>query len=61
MSQRDKVILASVMAANTNPGWLTSDRVEALTGGHGMLNIPAVAACRSAFRQATASWDRRRA
>jgi hypothetical protein len=45
MSQREKVILASVMAANTNPGWLTSDRVEALTGGHGMLNIPVVAAC----------------
>jgi hypothetical protein len=45
MSQREKVILASVMAANANPGWLTSDRVEALTGGHGMLNIPVVTAC----------------
>ena len=33
------------MAANANPGWLTSDRIEALTGGHGMLNIPVVAAC----------------
>lgn len=42
---REDVILASVMAANTNPGWLSSDRVEALTGGHGMLNIPVVAAC----------------
>ncbi|CDX57701.1 conserved hypothetical protein [Mesorhizobium plurifarium] len=44
-TQREKIILASVMAANANPGWLTSDRVEALTGGHGMLNIPVVAAC----------------
>ncbi|MCZ4088608.1 hypothetical protein [Sinorhizobium psoraleae] len=44
-AQREKVILASVMAANANPGWLTSDRVEALTGGHGMLNIPVVAVC----------------
>jgi hypothetical protein len=44
-NHREQVIVASVMAANTNPGWLTSDRVEALTGGHGMLNIPVVAAC----------------
>lgn len=42
---REQIVLAAVMAANTNPGWLTSDRVEALTGGHGMLNIPVVAAC----------------
>lgn len=44
-ADRDKVILASVMAVASNPGWLTSDRVEALTGGHGMLNIPVVAVC----------------
>ena len=44
---REKVILASVAAAQANPGWLTSDRVEALTGGHGMLNIPVVAASNS--------------
>ncbi|RDW13443.1 hypothetical protein [Paracoccus thiocyanatus] len=43
--QREKVLLASVMAAASNPGWLTSDRVEALAGGHGMLNIPVVAVC----------------
>lgn len=42
---REKVLLASVMAAASNPGWLTSDRVEAPTGGHGMLNIPVVAVC----------------
>ncbi|HWC24163.1 MAG TPA: hypothetical protein VG502_17845 [Flexivirga sp.] len=44
-SSREEVIVASVMAVNSNPGWLTSDRVEALTGGHGMLNVPVVAAC----------------
>ncbi len=43
--QREKVVLASVMAAASNPSWLTSDRVEALTGGHGMLNIPVIAVC----------------
>ena len=42
---RERVILAAVNGANANPGWLTSDRVEALTGGHGMLNIPVVAVC----------------
>jgi hypothetical protein len=40
-----KDIVTAVMAAGSNPGWLTSDRVEVLTGGHGMLNIPVVAAC----------------
>ncbi len=43
--EREKILLAAVSGANANPGWLTSDRVEALTGGHGMLNIPVVAAC----------------
>ncbi|KAB2919376.1 MAG: hypothetical protein F9K29_06030 [Hyphomicrobiaceae bacterium] len=44
-AEREKVILAAVCGANANPNWLTSDRVEALTGGHGMLNMPVVAAC----------------
>ncbi|MCC6867907.1 MAG: hypothetical protein IT522_03710 [Burkholderiales bacterium] len=43
--QRERVILAAVTGANANANWLTSDRVEALTGGHGMLNIPVIAAC----------------
>jgi hypothetical protein len=43
--ERERIILAAVNSANANPGWLTSDRVEALTGGHGMLNIPVVAVC----------------
>lgn len=45
VSDRERIILAAVNGANTNAGWLTSDRVEALTGGHGMLNIPVVAVC----------------
>ncbi len=44
-AEREKVILAAVSGANANPSWLTSDRVEALTGGHGMLNMPVAAAC----------------
>ncbi|MEM9359969.1 MAG: hypothetical protein AAGB04_27605 [Pseudomonadota bacterium] len=44
-TDREKIILAAIAGANANPNWLTSDRVEALTGGHGMLNMPVVAAC----------------
>lgn len=43
--KRERIILAAISGANANAGWLTSDRVEALTGGHGMLNIPVVAVC----------------
>src|SRR4030067_3202450 len=39
----DKTIVAAVTAATTNINWLTSDRIEALAGGHGMLNIPVIA------------------
>lgn len=42
---RQKVVVAAVSAVTTDPGWMSSDRVEALTGGHGMLNIPVIAAC----------------
>ncbi|MFO0754343.1 MAG: hypothetical protein U0411_13600 [Thermodesulfovibrionales bacterium] len=38
----DKVIAAAITAATTNVNWLTSDRIEALAGGHGMLNIPVI-------------------
>lgn len=41
--ERERVILAAV--TGTNAGWLTSDWVEALRGGHGMLNIPVIAVC----------------
>ena len=44
-SDRERIAVAAVAAVDTDPGWMTSDRVEALTGGHGMLNIPVVAVC----------------
>jgi len=39
----DKVIAAAMSAATSKVDWLTSDRIEALAGGHGMLNIPVIA------------------
>ena len=39
----DKIIVAAVTAATANVNWLTSDRIEALAGGHGMLNIAVIA------------------
>jgi len=42
---REKTILAAVAAATANTDWLTNDRIEALTGGHGMLNLPVIAIC----------------
>lgn len=40
----EKEILATVMAASSRPEYTTSDRIEALTKGHGMLNIAALCA-----------------
>lgn len=40
---RDKAILAAVAGATARIDWLTNDRIEALTGGHGMLNLPVIA------------------
>ena len=37
--EREKVLLAALTGTNANPNWLTSDMVDALLGGHGMLNI----------------------
>jgi hypothetical protein len=42
-TERERAILAAVAGANANVDWLTNDRIEALTGGHGMLNLPVIA------------------
>jgi hypothetical protein len=39
---REQVLLAAVTGASANPNWLTSDMVDALLGGHGMLNIAVI-------------------
>lgn len=40
---RERAILATIAGVTANVDWLTSDRIEALTGGHGMLNLPVIA------------------
>jgi len=41
-TDREQVLLAAITGANANPNWLTSDMVDALLGGHGMLNIAVI-------------------
>jgi predicted RNA binding protein with dsRBD fold (UPF0201 family) len=43
-TEKDKVLVAAVSAATSNVNLLTNDRIQALTGGHGMLNLAAIAA-----------------
>jgi hypothetical protein len=40
----EKEVLAAVMAVTSNVEYITSDRIEALTKGHGMLNLAALCA-----------------
>jgi len=41
-TEREQVLLAAITGANANPNWMTSDMVDALLGGHGMLNIAVI-------------------
>ena len=43
----EKEILAAIMAATSDVDMMTNDRIEALTKGHGMLNIAAICAANS--------------
>jgi hypothetical protein len=42
-TERERAIVAAITGASANVDWLTNDRIEALTGGHGMLNLPVIA------------------
>lgn len=41
-TRRDHVLLAAMTGAGANPNWLTADMMDALLGGHGMLNISVI-------------------
>ena len=41
-TNRDHVLLAAMTGAGANPNWLTADMMDALLGGHGMLNIAVI-------------------
>lgn len=46
-SEREKVILAATMAATFRPDFMTNDKVEAATKGHGTLVVPVLVAANS--------------
>ncbi|MCE5214392.1 MAG: hypothetical protein LLF83_06710, partial [Methanobacterium sp.] len=43
----EKEILAAIMASTSDVDQMSNDRIEALTKGHGMLNIAAICAANS--------------
>jgi len=47
----EKEIVASIMALNSNVDYVTADRIEALTKGHGMLNLSVLCAANAMTRE----------
>ncbi len=50
-----KEVYATIMALSAEPDNATSDRIEALTQGHGMLNVAAMSAARQKALKSAAS------
>ena len=46
-AEREKVVLAACMAATFKPDYMTNDKLEAATKGHGSLVIPVYCAANS--------------
>ncbi|MBK8961445.1 MAG: hypothetical protein IPM80_24210 [Proteobacteria bacterium] len=46
-TRREQVLLAATTGAAAGLNWLTSDMVDALLSGHGMLNIAVINAAKS--------------
>ena len=47
----EKEVLASIMAVNSNVDYITADRIEALTKGHGMLNLAVLCTANAMTRE----------